>query len=412
LVWRVIREVIMRALFVVSVALVAASLLGCASGPPEVETSVAGEPAPVVEKQAPVVKRPDPVFEKPAPVVKKPEPPTVDVRLLTAPELRKYMAALDHLESTPPALRREIDKKIATMVDFQSGVEGFKAQTRLIEIGKPAVPLLLREASHLTFESIEHRSAGAMLDKVLREITNYKRITPLKLIIEKPAIYWRVFKYHLVWWKEHEHLAAGQDSPPGDQDKAPDREPALVTPETQPDPETPEAKQARLACRRACAKNLVQLSSILVADSVYGGYPKESGSGFLLRLYLKHERVRGNVSVFKCPGDTASSFEAGSEQHIALFKKLGPKLDTWADGITSYAGRNVRDFPIPWDSEENQPIACDADAHHRDGVNVMFYDGKIEFFTWKRLGIASAKEFKLGPDGPELLRPLCARLPD
>jgi hypothetical protein len=50
---------------------------------------------------------------------------------------------LPHLESTSPELRAEIDRLVDVLVDFHSGIDGIDAQTRLVEIGRPALPRVI-----------------------------------------------------------------------------------------------------------------------------------------------------------------------------------------------------------------------------------------------------------------------------
>jgi len=55
----------------------------------------------------------------------------------------ELVVELDHLESTPGALRKEIDALCATLVDFLAGRDGLAAQDRLVEIGRPGLPRVL-----------------------------------------------------------------------------------------------------------------------------------------------------------------------------------------------------------------------------------------------------------------------------
>jgi prepilin-type N-terminal cleavage/methylation domain-containing protein/prepilin-type processing-associated H-X9-DG protein len=168
--------------------------------------------------------------------------------------------------------------------------------------------------------------------------------------------------------------------------------------------------------RTTCANNLKQLGTVLVADSVERGWPKDSGAGFLLRLYMRNKKIQGDIKVFKCPGDSESPWEVGSDDHKALFQKLTQKLEDWDEYITSYCGRNVRDYPIPNDADTNQALACDRNGinndrpHHDDGVNVLFYDGKVEFLDKEKLGVGPDEAIMYGEGGPEVLRPLAFKV--
>jgi hypothetical protein len=119
-------------------------------------------------------------------------------------------------------MRSEIDKLVETLMDFQSGRDGITAQKRLIEIGKPAVPMLLKAVAGLKFESIEDRAAGGLVDYALREITRYTRGVPeIKAMMRDPKQYQRVFKYRFIWWERRKDLEGDEfpepmEEEPGD----------------------------------------------------------------------------------------------------------------------------------------------------------------------------------------------------
>jgi len=170
-----------------------------------------------------------------------------------------------------------------------------------------------------------------------------------------------------------------------------------------------------------CSTGLQCLGNVLVADQRSDrGWPEASGAGFLLHLYFTCTEVRGDLKVLVCRGDedTLCVCEPGSARHRVMFEGLteqGLLEGDWPDHITSYAGRNQRDYPLSEPSDENRPIACDAGPFHEDGVNVLYEDGDVEFLTWKQLGIESAEDFHFGYgpkgcDGPGILKALCIRL--
>jgi prepilin-type N-terminal cleavage/methylation domain-containing protein/prepilin-type processing-associated H-X9-DG protein len=172
--------------------------------------------------------------------------------------------------------------------------------------------------------------------------------------------------------------------------------------------------------RNTCANNLRNLGTIMVAESTDKGFPRDSGAAFLLRLYLRHQEIRKDVKVFWCPGDEDlrnAGFEPGSAEHKALFEKLDSKnLQNFEDNISSYAGRNVRDYRIPRESEEKQALACDRQgvnmdfSHHSGGLNVLFTDGKVEFLDREMLGLGPDDQIVFGPGAPTVLEPLIFRV--
>ena len=78
--------------------------------------------------------------------------------------------ALGHLESTPQELREKIDELHATMIG-DTGLMGTRAARDLVQIGKPAIPILLNdlhENAHVTQEDVIR---GKIVTDALREIT-------------------------------------------------------------------------------------------------------------------------------------------------------------------------------------------------------------------------------------------------
>jgi hypothetical protein len=95
---------------------------------------------------------------------------------------------------------------VTTLMDFQAGRDGLDAMHRLVEIGKPAVPMLLKAVGPLKFKSIEDRSAGYLVDQAIRKITRHTRGMELKPMLEDSKVYTRVLKYHVAWWERRKHL--------------------------------------------------------------------------------------------------------------------------------------------------------------------------------------------------------------
>ena len=79
---------------------------------------------------------------------------------------------LEHLESTPPELREEIDARYAEMIDLSlSPKDSNAARQRLIEIGKPAIPVLLTGFYEIPLETEDQAKQVNVIVQALREIT-------------------------------------------------------------------------------------------------------------------------------------------------------------------------------------------------------------------------------------------------
>jgi hypothetical protein len=157
--------------------------------------------------------------------------------------------------------------------------------------------------------------------------------------------------------------------------------------------------------KNTCQNNLRNLGGVLVYRATDKRWPEEGRAAFLLQLWFTEPQVRRDPRVFVCPGDDSIP-DGGGEAHVALFETLEPDLADWPDGLTSYAGRDQTRYPLLRDSEEKQAIACDRGAFHETGLNVLFEDGQVKFFTWEDLGLEDGDDLIVGPRGPDLLRPL------
>ena len=90
-------------------------------------------------------------------------------------------ADLAHLKSTPPAVRKEIDALIKTMMDPMEGRDSLVAKDRLIAIGKPAFPRILGAMAKIRdtitdVDSDEERlieSSLKLADSALREMDGW-----------------------------------------------------------------------------------------------------------------------------------------------------------------------------------------------------------------------------------------------
>jgi hypothetical protein len=80
---------------------------------------------------------------------------------------------LGHLDDTPPELRARIDELYATMIDLDLTKESSRAMMELIEIGRPAIPILLTGMFEIQLDTEEHAIQVNLIDQCLRTITGF-----------------------------------------------------------------------------------------------------------------------------------------------------------------------------------------------------------------------------------------------
>lgn len=78
---------------------------------------------------------------------------------------------LGHLADTPPELQKKIDDLIATMLDLELTKESARAQRALVELGKPAIPVLLTKFFEIPADTEPNRIRCNMIDQTLERIT-------------------------------------------------------------------------------------------------------------------------------------------------------------------------------------------------------------------------------------------------
>jgi predicted Zn finger-like uncharacterized protein len=78
---------------------------------------------------------------------------------------------LGHLEDTPDELRTRIDALVATMLDLELTKEGARARRELIELGRPAIPILLTKFFEIPADTEENRIRCNIIDQTLQSIT-------------------------------------------------------------------------------------------------------------------------------------------------------------------------------------------------------------------------------------------------
>ncbi len=78
---------------------------------------------------------------------------------------------LEHLATTPAELRERIDELYATMIDLNLTTEASRAQAELVQIGKPAIPVLLTGLYETPLDTHEQSIQVNLIDQTLRQIT-------------------------------------------------------------------------------------------------------------------------------------------------------------------------------------------------------------------------------------------------
>lgn len=78
---------------------------------------------------------------------------------------------LEHLESTPPDMRRQIDQLLVTMTNLDLTRESAAAMREMVAMGKPAIPLLLTGIYQAKLDSDESRIKANIMVIALRNIT-------------------------------------------------------------------------------------------------------------------------------------------------------------------------------------------------------------------------------------------------
>lgn len=85
--------------------------------------------------------------------------------------LEREPEPLEHLADTPQELRDEIDRLFATMIDLDLTKEASRAQARLVEIGRPAIPVLLTGLYEEPLATEDDAIQVNMIVQSLRSIT-------------------------------------------------------------------------------------------------------------------------------------------------------------------------------------------------------------------------------------------------
>jgi len=85
--------------------------------------------------------------------------------------LEREPESLGHLEDTPPELAQRIDQLYARMIDLKLTKEASAAQTELIAIGKPAIPILLTGLYEIPLGNEDEVRQVSMIVRALKDMT-------------------------------------------------------------------------------------------------------------------------------------------------------------------------------------------------------------------------------------------------
>lgn len=158
-----------------------------------------------------------------------------------------------------------------------------------------------------------------------------------------------------------------------------------------------------------CANHLRQLGGIYTSESMEKpGLPPHVGASLWLYYRQKHFIQKTREEVLTCPGDNTVRIPA-NEQDSAIYDELNladPPLE-----VCSYMGRDFVNFPLSNEAEAAQIIGCDRNGtdhqtpHHRDGLNILYDDGAVQFKDREFLGLTPEDPIVVGPNSDvEILR--------
>lgn len=112
----------------------------------------------------------------------------------------------EDVEGVDASERAEIDALVATAVDFHSGMDGNRAQAKVEELGRKAIPAILTVFKGQTWESREEQYAAFKAQRMLRTIVKAEE-PPSPLVarflgreLNDPQVFYRAAKMWIAWW--------------------------------------------------------------------------------------------------------------------------------------------------------------------------------------------------------------------
>lgn len=102
-----------------------------------------------------------------------PKPPAFEQVTLSdgSKVLEREPEPLGHLDDTPPELAQRIDRLYARMIDLSLTKEASAAQTELVAIGKPAIPILLTGLYEIPLGNEDEVRQVSMIVRALKDLT-------------------------------------------------------------------------------------------------------------------------------------------------------------------------------------------------------------------------------------------------
>jgi prepilin-type N-terminal cleavage/methylation domain-containing protein len=161
----------------------------------------------------------------------------------------------------------------------------------------------------------------------------------------------------------------------------------------------------------ACQQNLRQTySGFLEFNRKYQTVPNESGVKFFAQLIADKamQNTKMNSERLKCPAIDVNSLTIGQ----LPWEHWWDDLDQIDGSYSSYAGRDVKEFPLrKFPGNGKEPLMGDdndPDMNHETTTNVLYTDGSVQSYELVTL----AKEGTIGPDEEVLLVGPSSPVPD
>ncbi len=151
-----------------------------------------------------------------------------------------------------------------------------------------------------------------------------------------------------------------------------------------------------------CAQRLRQLGGIYTGESMAKpGLPPKVGASLWLYYRQKFLIQKGREEVLICPGDQTARVP-GNAAESEMYDELN--LDEPPKNACSYMGRDFINFPMSNEAKSAQIIGCDRNSadnktpHHRDGLNILYDDGAVQFKDREFLGLMPDDPIVVGPE--------------
>ncbi len=138
------------------------------------------------------------------------------LRIMLKQDRASVVAPLDHLPDTAPQTRQKIDEDVAIIADPMVGSEALRAQRRLVQVGRAAIPRVLSAAAKYDFskyKGMDEARDGCVVadavDGILREVTSYEKFARLQYTREgRIDQYQKTIEDWYEWWLSMGHKRA------------------------------------------------------------------------------------------------------------------------------------------------------------------------------------------------------------